>query len=118
VDCKVKASTIVNPYSSYDEIVTFEIVASDTHGYYLYVPHYYFLKETKKADAFQCRSLGIDKKFIDENVVYIQEKMIAYVHAKQEGVYCKICEEFCRYAESNQKDGTFICFSCRQNPYR
>jgi hypothetical protein len=118
VDCRVKASTIVSPYKSYDEIRTFEIVAIDNHGYYLYVPHYYSLKGTTVANRYQCGALGIDKKFLDENIVYIQENMIAHVHEKMDGLSCKICREFFRYAAPNQGDGSLICYSCRQNPYR
>ena len=118
VDCRVKASTIVSPYKNYDEIKTFEIVAKDDHGYYLYVPHYYSLKDTKVADSYKCKLLGIDKKFLNENIVYIQENLVCLVHDKMDGLSCKICREFYRYSEANQSDGTLICYSCRQNPYR
>jgi len=118
VDCRVKASTIVSPYKSYDEIKTFEIVAKDGHGYYLYVPHYYHLKDTKVADKHRCKELGIDKKFQDENIVYIQENLVAFVHDRLDGLACKICKEFYQYSSANQEDGSLICYSCRQNPYR
>lgn len=119
VDCRVKASTIVSPYKNYDEIKTFEIVAKDDHGYYLYVPHYYSLKNTIAADQYRCKKLGIDKKFLNENVVYIQENMICHVQSKLDGLSCSVCREFFPYAEANQEDDeTLICFSCRQNPYR
>lgn len=118
VDCRVKASTIVSPYKSYDEVKTFEIVAKDDRGYYLYVPHYYYLKGTVVADRYRCKNLGIDKKFLNENIVHIQENMIANVQAKLDGLACIVCKEFYPYAEPNRGDGTLICFSCRQNPYR
>jgi hypothetical protein len=118
VDCRVKASTIVSPYKSYDEIKTFEIVATDNHGFYLYVPHYYGLKGTSVADQYQCKALGIDKKFLNENMIYVQGNMIAAVHETMDGLACTVCKEFYQYAASNQKDGTLICYSCRQNPYR
>lgn len=118
VDCRVKASTIVSPYKNYDEIKTFEIVATDNHGYYLYVPHYYALKGTSVANKYRCNALGIDKKFLDENIVYIQENMVAHVHDKLDGISCRICREFFQYAAPNQPDGSLICYSCRRNPYR
>ena len=118
VDCRVKASTIVSPYKSYDEIKTFEIVATDNHGFYLYVPHYYALKGTSIADQYQCKVLGIDKKFLNESIIYVRGNMIASVHETMDGLSCKICREFYQYASSNQSDGTLICYSCRQNPYR
>jgi hypothetical protein len=118
VDCRVKASTIVSPYRSYDEIKTFEIVAVDTHGCYLYVPHYYLLKGTTVADKYKCKNLGIDLKFLDENIIHIQENMIAGVQARLDGLSCVICKEFFPYAAPNRGDGALVCFSCRQNPYR
>lgn len=118
VDCRVKASTIVSPYRSYDEIKTFEIVARDSNGYYLYVPHYYVLKGTVVADQYRIKNLGIDKRFLNENIILIPENMVANVQAKLDGMACKICKEFFPFAEGNQPDGTLICYSCRQNPYR
>lgn len=118
VDCRVKASTIVSPYRSYDEVKTFEIVACDSHGYYLYVPHYYYLKGTVIADRYKCRNLGIDKKFLNETIIHIQENLIANVQAKMDGMACVVCKEFYPYAQANRGDGTLICYSCRQNPYR
>lgn len=118
VDCRVKASTIVSPYRSYDEVKTFEIVAIDSHGYWLYIPHYYVLKGTVVADRYRLKNLCIDKRFLGENIIQIQENMVAGVQAKMDGMACRICKEFFPYAEGNQSDGTLICFSCRQNPYR
>lgn len=118
VDCRVKASTIVSPYRSYDEVKTFEIVAKDDHGYWLYVPHYYYLKGTVVADQYRCKNLGIDKKFLNENIILIQENLIANIQAKMDGMACICCKEFYPYAEPNRGDGTLICYSCRQNPYR
>jgi hypothetical protein len=117
VDCKVKSATIVSPYTNYDEIKTFEIVAVDDQGYYLYVPHYYFLKGTKIADRYRLKKLGINKKFLDENIIHIQENMVAGVQSRLDGMTCQICKDFYPYARGNQEDGTLICFSCRQNPY-
>ena len=48
IDCRVKEAEIVSPYQAYDKIITFEIVAVDAHGYYLYVPSYISLKESFK----------------------------------------------------------------------
>lgn len=118
VDCRVKASTIVSPYKSYDEIKTFEIVATDDHGFYLYVPHYYPLKGTVTADQYRCKNLGIDKRFLNENIVYIQGNLVSSVQSKMDGMVCRICRDFFPYAEANQEDGSLTCFSCRQNPYR
>lgn len=118
VDCRVKASTIVSPYKSYDEIETFLVVAVDDDGCYLYVPHYYYLKGTFVADKYDCKTLDIDKKFDGENIVYILESLITGIHERPQGLVCVKCKEFYLYAEPNRGDGTLICFSCRRNPYR
>lgn len=118
IDCRVKSYTIVNSYSSYDEVRTFEIVATADQAYYLYVPHYYFLKETIVADHARCQKLGIDKKFLDENIIYIQEGMICNTPFRMDGMRCCKCSDFYSYASANQPDGTLVCYSCRSSPYR
>jgi len=37
----------------------------------------------------------------------------AMVPKKSNGCTCKQCQEICPYAEKNQSDGSFICYSCR-----
>ncbi len=32
---------------------------------------------------------------------------------KPQGYVCKKCSDFCEYAECNQRDGSFVCYSCR-----
>lgn len=118
IDCRVKLATIVSPSMDYDEIKTFEIVAEDECGYYLYVPSYYYLKNTTKADKMCCRRLGIDARFTDENIIFIQGNLIARVSYILDGLSCCKCKEFFRMAEANQDDGTLICYTCRFNPYR
>lgn len=34
-----------------------------------------------------------------------------------DGMFCRKCQSFHKYAEPNQVDGTFFCYSCRNNPY-
>jgi hypothetical protein len=118
VNCRVKDNTIVSPYRSYDEITSFVIVAVDEEGYYLYVPCYYTLKGSRRADNYLIRTLGIENKYLDELVVYISEHMICSIVKKEEGLYCGRCGEFARFAASNQEDGGFVCFPCRQSPYK
>ncbi len=118
VDCRIKDSQIISPYMSYDEIKTFEIVSSDHHGYYIFVPEYYSLKNTIKVDKHQLLHLNIHKKFLNEQIIYIQSNMICQIKYIMDGMMCKRCEEFCEMSEPNQKDGTFICYSCKFNRYR
>jgi formylmethanofuran dehydrogenase subunit E len=48
---------------------------------------------------------------IDDNYIY-QSKVSS---KKTNGLNCKKCKEFFNYAESNQEDGTLICWGCRNN---
>jgi hypothetical protein len=34
-----------------------------------------------------------------------------------DGMLCKKCKVFYEFAEPNQKDGSLLCYSCRNNPY-
>lgn len=118
IDCRIKSSVIVSPYKDYDEIRTFQIIAKDKQGYYLYVPSYYTLKNTLKVDNRQSKQLGIDIKFLDEEFIYIQGNMVLRIHSILDGMNCSNCKDFYQMAEPNQEDGTLICYSCKQNPYR
>lgn len=118
VDIRIKQSMVVSPYDSYDEIKTFEIVATDTSGYYLYVPVYFHLKNSVKADSYRCKRLHIDKKFLDENICYIEEGLICRVRSVADGMKCSHCRDFITMAEPNQPNGTLICYACRVSPYR
>jgi hypothetical protein len=48
----------------------------------------------------------------------IEERAKALKNDKLEGLpdgfFCEICNDYAQYAEANQSDGTFICYSCRQ----
>ena len=35
-----------------------------------------------------------------------------------EGAKCNKCKDFVLMAQSNQEDGTFICYLCRKDPWR
>lgn len=118
VDCRVRSAIIVSPYKGYDEERTFEVVATDSYGYYLFVPVYLSLKGSVIADANQCKLLGIDRKFLDEQIIYIQENLICRVHSKLDGMRCVRCTDFYVMASPNQDNDTFMCWSCRNNPYR
>jgi len=117
ISCMINNSLIVNPYRDYEETQTFIIVAKVDEGYYLYVPHYINIKDSKVADQYVCKKLQINTKYLNENIVYISEHMVAAIVKKDEGCSCKICKEYKRFAGPNQDDGSFICYSCRINPY-
>ena len=118
ISCRIKSAMIVSPYRAYDDVKSFVIVAVDEHGYYLFVPHYYLLKDSFVADRYKIKLLGIEQRYLDEDIVYIQENMVASIEAQMSGINCRICREHFPYASANQEDGTMVCFSCRSNPYR
>jgi hypothetical protein len=114
--CRVKDNVIVSSYSKFDCQSNFEVVAEDEFGWYLYVPPYIHIKYSFKVDSYNYQSLKIDKKFIGENVVKINEIHVESVIRQLVGEVCSKCKEFVRQAE---KSGEFFtCWSCRQNPYR
>jgi len=117
ISCKIQSSTIVIPYRKYDEIKTFTIVSATEHGYYVFVPHFYYLNGCVKVNSIRIKNLNIDKKYMDENIAYVQENFIFALVKKQDGLCCKICFEFFPYAVPNQEDKeTLICYACRQRP--
>jgi hypothetical protein len=118
VSCKIKESTIVSPYSTFDTVWTFLIIGVDTeyHGYYLFIPHYQILKDSVVATYSKCRSAQIDKKYLDENIIYISSHLVVSIITQNEGMNCNLCKEFVKFAEINQND-KFICYGCRKNPY-
>lgn len=118
VDCRVKSATIVSPYKEYDEVRTFEIVSVDKHGYYVFVPAYVNITKSVTADTYQCKHLGIDKRFLNEQIAYVQENQIYRVSSVLDGMSCIVCQDFFPMAEPNQENGSLICYACRKNPYR
>lgn len=119
VDLRFKLGKAVSPYSGdYDETRTLEIVATDTHGYHLYVPQYVALKDTVEVDDRDCRLLNINGRYSGENILYVSEAMICKVNTVLDGCACMRCEEFFQYAIPNQEDGTMICWQCRFNRFR
>ena len=68
-----KSNIIINAYSSnFEEIKTFEIVAANQTGYFIYVPHYIFLKDTILLDQFNYKKYNISSKFLGEKKAIVQ----------------------------------------------
>lgn len=118
INCRIKQDIIVGPYQDHDEICTFEIVAADDHGYYLFVPQQRHIKGSFRLDNSQSRKIPIDRKFIGSGIIYIAESLVYQIKSKLDGMPCVKCKDFFFMAEANQPDGTLICYSCRLNPYR
>lgn len=119
ISCMIRDALIVNPYEKYDEIQSFIIISKNNEGFYLFVPHYFNLKDSYVLEQNKSKRLQIDKKYIGENIVYIQNRMVGSIISIYEGLTCSVCKEVCPWAEANQPDGnTFHCYNCRSNPYR
>lgn len=117
VNCRLKASLIISPYKDdYDDERVFEIIASDEEGYYLYVPPYFTVKNSDKVDYHFARKLGIDSKFIGEEIIHISDSLVSRVNSTLDGCFCIKCKDFCEMAAPNQPDGTLICWHCRTYP--
>jgi hypothetical protein len=117
ISVRLYGSNVVGPYSDYTEIRTFDIIGLDYERYYLYVPPYVNLSNTIKIDKYNCKSLGIDSRFIGEEALLIQENRIYKIVSSLDGMFCDSCKEFYDYAQPNH-GAILICWSCRQNPCR
>ena len=116
--CAVKDGVIVNSYSDFNDVLDFQIIATVEYGgYYIYVPHYIFIKNTVKLDKYTAKKKGIDSRYVDENFIFIAETEIYKIKKVLDGCYCCKCDKFYDKSEPNQPDGTLICWSCRTYPY-
>lgn len=117
--CRLREKTVVNPYTSdYDEVASFDIIAIDNLGYYLYIPPYTFIKGSVRADSFLLKQLSLTKKYLGDDILYIREGFVYKVKSEVDGCTCDKCKDFFYQAAPNQDNGTFLCWECRQNPYR
>jgi len=117
--CRLREKTVVNPYTTdYDEETSFDIIAVDNFGYYLYIPPYTFMKGSVRVDSFLLKQLALDKKFLGDDILYIREGFVYKVKSVIDGCSCDKCKDFFYQAAPNQENGRFICWSCRNNPYR
>lgn len=117
IDCRIKSQLIVSPYADYDEVRTFEVIGITSRGYYLYVPPNVYLKDAIRIDEYNFDDLGVHPRFIEDETIFVPDKMIYKVSARLDGCHCDQCDEFYSYAEPNQPNGTLICFSCRNYPF-
>lgn len=117
--CKLSLGKLVNSYSSdFDETQDFVIIGLDNQGYCIYVPSYFQLNGTCVVEHSDCRSYKIDTKYLGENMYYIIDSQIFSIYSKMDGCVCLKCKEFHYQASSNQENGEFICWLCRNYKYR
>jgi hypothetical protein len=119
ISCRLKEGTIVSPYcSDFDDIKTFDIIANDKVGYYLFIPPYLYLKEAEKVDSFLLKKLELHKKYLGDFIAYINENLVYKIISQMDGCCCARCADFSYKAAPNQEDGSFLCYLCLTDPYR
>ncbi len=126
VICKIKDSFFVNQYDDFDEKIEFVIIGKTFQNsvweYVIFIPHD-ILKMVKSSNIIAINQktadlYDINKKFKNECGMKLNTIGIYKISKAANGMCCSKCDEFYHYAESNQKNGKMICWSCRQNPYR
>lgn len=121
--CRVRGNTlVVLAYDKWDAEIPFKLVGYDPvlEIYILLCPKYYDIKGSWKIKE-ESLSLGLKKEHIGMKAVSITNKKIARVetvNTQEDGMVCNKCNKFIYMAGPNQEDGAFICYSCRDNPYR
>lgn len=123
VYCRIRGNTIVDPSDKCDGAIPFEVIGKSPDGFYiLYVPKYYNIRHSWKIDESHMDDCKIDKRHQGKQGIAIQLtkicKVIRNTPTEQDGMICSGCEQFFCMAEANQNDGTLICYSCRNHPYR
>lgn len=123
VYCKIRGNTIVPVNTKkYDVKLEFEIIgySFEDGNYILYVPRYYDIRNSWRIKEEYLDDFLIQKKFKSKKAVAVtQDKIVrAITKTNQDGMFCAKCGKFCHLAEANQDGGSFICYSCRNNPYQ
>jgi len=115
--CHLKEDIIVNPSSDYDDTKRFDIIANEKNGYYLFISPFVFIKNTITINNTLIKQLNLHKKYLNDSTIYIDENLVFKVASQIDGSVCDRCKEF-SYKASPDKDGSFFCWSCKDNPFR
>jgi hypothetical protein len=125
VVCKIREGVILARHERCPDLITLTIVGrilleQDTWEYVAYVPEYEALgvKSAFKIKPDLAKRYGMHPKYIGEFGISLRKNNIVRISHRPDGMCCINCEEFYDKAEPNQEDGTLVCYSCRQNPYR
>ena len=74
VRCHIKDNEVVACYATqYDYTKDFTIIHCDLRGYYIRIPSYLFIKDSIKLDSYNYKTHNIDKKYLDDYVLYITD---------------------------------------------
>lgn len=63
------------------------------------------------------KKFGVDKRFIDSEVLFITDHNILSVQSRIDGMICLSCITFSPMAAANQPDGKFMCWNCINYPF-
>lgn len=125
VDCKLRDGQLVARHEKSEGKITLTVVGRISLGeeiweYIAFLPDYEsgLIKPNFKLRPELAKRYGIHKKYIGEYGVTLRKNNIIRISHRADGMLCSNCDEFYDKAESNQEDGTLICWSCRQNPWR
>lgn len=119
VVCLIRDKTIVNASDiDYDLRFVFDVITTYAEGLILYVPTDLQLNDCMLLNAYNCERFNIDRKFLDSLSYYITEYKVVEIYQQIDGMCCARCKDFFPMSEPNQANGTLLCYSCRQNPWR
>lgn len=125
VVCKTRDGVLVARHERSDAKLTLTVIGRQliddgVWEYVAYVPEY---ESGTVSSCFRIRpqfaeNFGIQKKYVGELGLTFRRNNVMRLSYRADGLSCSKCEEFFRMAVGNQEDGTLICYSCKQNPYR
>lgn len=125
VVCKLREGSIVARHERSEGKITLTIAGrimldENTWEYVAYVPEYEAsgIKSTFKIRPELAKRYGMHTKYVGEFGITLRKNNIIRISRRQDGMSCSNCDEFYDKAEANQEDGSLVCWSCRQNPYR
>lgn len=120
--CKIRGSSIIVASTEpHDAQLPFQILSLTDDRYLLAVPPYFFIKNSWNVKEEHLDKYRLDAKYLDTKVINVTPDKILGLFKRNElrdGMTCRKCHEYVGMAESNQPDGSFICWLCRQNIYR
>jgi hypothetical protein len=95
-----------------------DVIAKTAQGYVVYVPKHILIPHARKLTKTMKKKFGADERYIGCYIVAVGFDSISNIIVRTDGTHCAHCSKFYQYAVANQSDGTLICYSCRENPYR
>jgi hypothetical protein len=87
------------------------ILVSFIINYYFYSA-VYFHKRKYTADFAFVKQINLNKKYLEDNILYVSEGNVYKIKSQLDGCTCSRCKVFYYQAVSNQEDESFICWSC------